>query len=149
VCSLDSMNHLSHRFLSCVLYSVSLSDVAVAMSVSSQLNWACNFIVGLVFPYMNAYLGPYSFAPFACVLLGCFLFAATLLPETQGTTPEQLAAEMTRSLSQSVVYEPNVDSASQIDLEWRRAMEQLQEEEDRERDKGTFDYGFRPIDNST
>ena len=57
--------------------------VAVAMSVSSQVNWACNFIIGLVFPYMNEYLGPYSFAPFACVLLGCFIFTATVLPETQ------------------------------------------------------------------
>jgi len=123
--------------------------VAVAMSVSSQLNWACNFIIGLVFPYMNEYLGPYSFAPFACVLLGCFIFAATMLPETQGTTPEQLAAEMTRTLSQSVVYQPNVDSASQIDLEWRKAMEQLQEEEDREREQGTYDYGFKPISNTS
>ena len=56
---------------------------------------------------------------------------------------------MTRSLSQSVVYQPNVDSASQIDLEWRKAMEQLQEEEDREREQGSYDYGFRPIDNSS
>lgn len=123
--------------------------VATAMSVSSQLNWACNFIIGLVFPYMNEYLGPYSFAPFACVLAGCFVFAATVLPETQGTTPEQLAAEMTRTLSQSVVYQPNADSASQIDLEWRKAMEQLQEEEDREREQGTYDYGFRPIGNAS
>ena len=97
---------------------------------------------------MNEYLGPYSFAPFACVLLATFVFAATLLPETQGTTPEQLAAEMTRSLSQSVVYQPNVDSASQIDLEWRKAMEQLQQEEDRERQQGTYDYGFKPIEAS-
>jgi MFS transporter, SP family, solute carrier family 2 (facilitated glucose transporter), member 3 len=119
--------------------------VAVAMSISSQLNWACNFIIGFVFPYMNQYLGAYSFAPFACVLLATFVFAATILPETQGTTPEQLAAAMTRTLSQSVVYQPNVDSASQIDLEWRKAMEQLQQEEDRERDQGSYDYGFQPI----
>ena len=123
--------------------------VAVAMSVSSQLNWACNFIIGLIFPYMNEYLGPYSFAPFACILAGCFVFAATVLPETQGTTPEQLAAEMTRTLSQTVVYEPNADSASQIDVEWRKAMEQLQEEEDREREMGTYDYGFRPIETAS
>ena len=123
--------------------------VAVAMSVSSQLNWACNFIIGLVFPYMNEYLGPYSFVPFACVLAGCFVFAATVLPETQGTTPEQLAAELTRSLSQNVVYEPNTASALQIDLEWRKAMEQLQEEEDRERELGMYEYGFRPIENAS
>lgn len=65
--------------------------LAVAMSLSSQVNWACNFIVGLVFPYMNLYLGAFSFAPFAGVLAICFLYSAFLLPETQGTTPEQLA----------------------------------------------------------
>jgi MFS transporter, SP family, solute carrier family 2 (facilitated glucose transporter), member 3 len=123
--------------------------VAVAMSISSQVNWACNFIIGFIFPYMNEYLGPYSFAPFACILLATFVFAATLLPETQGTTPEQLAAAMTKSLSQSVVYQPNADSASQIDLEWRKAMEQLQQEEDQERQQGTYDYGFKPIDSET
>lgn len=119
--------------------------VAVAMSVSSQVNWACNFIIGLVFPFFVKYLGPYSFAPFACVLAGCFVFAATVLPETQGVTPEQLAAEMTRSLSQSVVYKPNVESATQIDMEWRKAMEALQQEEEAQRNQGTYDYGFKPI----
>jgi hypothetical protein len=119
--------------------------VATAMSVSSQLNWACNFIVGLVFPYMNTYLGPYSFVPFAFVLLATFLFAVYVLPETQGRTPEQLAAEMTRTLSQSIVYKPNEDSSEQIDTEWRKAMEQLQHEEEMEKEQGTYDYGFQPI----
>lgn len=122
--------------------------VAVAMSVSSQLNWACNFIIGLVFPFFVQYLGPYSFAPFACVLAGCFVFAATILPETQGTTPEQLAAELTRTLSQNVLYEPNVTSTpdNPMDLEWRKAMEQLQQEEEVEHQKGTYNYGFQPIE---
>ena len=66
--------------------------VASAMSISSQVNWGCNFIVGLAFPYMNKYLGPYSFGPFAVVLLFCFFYTLFVLPETQGTTPEQLAA---------------------------------------------------------
>jgi Sugar (and other) transporter len=110
--------------------------VAAAMGVSSQLNWACNFIIGLVFPYMSKYLGPYSFAPFALVLLLTFAFAATILPETQGSTPEELQAEMTRTLSKTVVYQPNNDSAEQIDFEWRKAMEQLQHEEEAERKNG-------------
>ena len=122
--------------------------VATAMSACSQLNWACNFIIGFVFPFMNEYLGPYSFVPFACVLLATFLFALFVLPETQGTTPEELTAEMTRTLSQSVVYQPNTESASQIDLEWKKAMEQLQQEEDMEKQQGTYDYGFQPIENT-
>lgn len=95
---------------------------------------------------MNQYLGPYSFAPFGCILLATFVFAATVLPETQGRSPEELAQEMTRTLSQSVVYQPNVESSNQIDQEWRKAMEQLQQEEEAERKAGTYDYGFQPID---
>lgn len=119
--------------------------VALAMSMSSQVNWACNFIIGLIFPTMNELLGDFSFAPFAVVLACTFVFTATLLPETQGTTPEALATELKRSLSQTVVYQPNADSASQIDLEWKKAMEQLQQEEERERQAGTFEYGTRPV----
>lgn len=94
---------------------------------------------------MDKYLGAYSFAPFGAILLAAFLFAATILPETQGRTPEELAQEMTRSLSQAVVYQPNEESGNQIDLEWRKAMEQLQQEEEAERKAGTYDYGFQPI----
>lgn len=120
--------------------------VSVAMATASQLNWTCNFFIGLIFPHMNEVLGPFSFAPFACVLLATFVFAATILPETQGKTPDELVTEMTRSLSQTVVYKPNVESSTAIDLEWQRAMQILQEEEDRERQMGNFDYGFHPID---
>jgi SP family facilitated glucose transporter-like MFS transporter 3 len=112
--------------------------VAVAMSTCSQLNWACNFIIGLVFPYMNKYLGPFSFAPFAIVLLFTFAFAVLILPETQGTTPEELAAEMVRRNSKSMIYQPNTDAAGAIDQEWRKAMEQLMQEEQAEMHNGTF-----------
>lgn len=138
--------------------------VAVAMSISSQVNWACNIVVGIVFPFFVQYLGPYSFVPFAIVLLVCYLFAYFVLPETQGTTPEQLAKAMTRTLSKSMIYEPNFDdmnnnniptssvnnnnnaNANQIDLEWRLAMEQLQQEEMDAQNNGSYDYGFLPIE---
>ncbi|KAI2504224.1 major facilitator superfamily-like protein [Fragilaria crotonensis] len=122
--------------------------VATAMSTCSQVNWACNFVVGLVFPYMNKYLGPYSFVPFATVLAFVFGYAVVILPETQGTTPEELAAEMVRRNSHSVLYQPNDEddeATGAIDEEWRRAMEQLMKEEQDEMQAGTFDYGFQPI----
>lgn len=112
--------------------------VAVAMSSCSQLNWACNFIVGLGFPYMNKYLGPYSFLPFAAVLAATFMFALTVLPETQGTTPEELATELVKNASSGVIYQTNTDSVRAIDEEWKKAMEQLMEEEEAEMDKGTY-----------
>jgi MFS transporter, SP family, solute carrier family 2 (facilitated glucose transporter), member 3 len=119
--------------------------VAIAMSLCSQLNWACNFIVGMVFPYMNLYLGPYSFVPFAMILSFVFFYALFILPETQGKTPDELVAEMARRNSQSMVYEVNEEDVGAIDLEWRKAMEQLMQEEQAQMKKGTYDYGFQPI----
>lgn len=112
--------------------------VAVAMSLSSQLNWFCNFLIGLIFPWMNEHLGPYSFGPFATVLALVFVFALTILPETQGKSPQDLVAEMTRRNSKSMVYEVNEEDAGAIDLEWRKAMEQLMQEEQSQMKKGTY-----------
>lgn len=120
--------------------------VASAMSLCCQVNWICNFIIGMVFPYMNQYLGPYSFGPFGLILVSLFFYALTTLPETQGTTPEELIAEMVSRNSRSMVYEVNEEDAGAIDWEWRKAMEQLMEEEQEEMQAGTFDYGFQPID---
>jgi MFS transporter, SP family, solute carrier family 2 (facilitated glucose transporter), member 3 len=122
--------------------------VAIAMSLCSQLNWVCNFIVGMVFPYLNLYLGPYSFVPFAFILGFVFFYALLILPETQGKTPEELVAEMARRNSQSMVYEVNEEDAGAIDLEWRKAMEQLMQEEQSQMKEGTYDYGFQPIDSN-
>jgi SP family facilitated glucose transporter-like MFS transporter 3 len=112
--------------------------VAVAMSYCSQLNWVCNFIIGLIFPWMNEHLGPYSFGPFAGVLAITFLFTLFILPETQGTTPDQLVAEMVRRNSKSMVYEVNEEDAGAVDLEWRKAMEQLMQEEEMQMQQGTY-----------
>jgi len=120
--------------------------VAVAMSICTQLNYACSFFIGLVFPWLNETLGPYSFVPFATVLALFFVFVLLVLPETQGTTPEELIQEMTRRNSSFMVYEVNEEDAGAIDLEWRKAMEQLMKEEEGEMEKGEYDYGFKPID---
>jgi len=70
--------------------------VSVAMSLASQINWASNIVIGLVFPFLVEWLHAFSFAPFAVVLTLTFVFAWTLLPETQGTTPEELQAALVK-----------------------------------------------------
>jgi SP family facilitated glucose transporter-like MFS transporter 3 len=128
--------------------------VATAMSTSSQINWFFNFVVGLVFPYLNEYLGPYSFAPFATVLLFGFIFTAIWLPETQGTTPQELQAKLIKK-NESVVYHNmsfvgdrvGGDDGQQGTLgdEWRIAMDQVRKEEEDAMYSGNFNYGFKPI----
>lgn len=128
--------------------------VATAMSASCQLNWCCNFIVGLVFPYLQKYLGAFSFVPFATVLLITIIFVIVYLPETKGTTPEELRDDIERSLS--TILALNDDSMSNenssssvgnpIDVEWRRAMDDLKRQEEEDMMRGTYNYGFQPIE---
>lgn len=114
--------------------------VAVAMSACSQLNWLCNFVVGMTFPYLVKYLNHYSFLPFAMVLLFTFVFALIWLPETQGTTPEELQEALVKKNSCTVYHNMDIESTynNPIDLEWKLAMDQLMAEEEKAMKKGSF-----------
>ncbi len=125
--------------------------VALAMSASCQVNWVCNFLVGLIFPYLNKYLGPYSFVPFAVVLFLGFLFSAIWLPETQGTTPEELQAQLVEKNASTVYHnmsfvgdvigaydDANMEDASELGDQWRMAMDQVRAEEEEAMQSGTY-----------
>jgi SP family facilitated glucose transporter-like MFS transporter 3 len=114
--------------------------VATAMSACIQLNWACNFLVGMLFPYMNIYLGAYSFGPFAVVLLVTFVMTLIYLPETQGTTPEELQDIIKQRNADLEYHNINIENtyATPIDLEWKMAMDNLQQEEEEQMQKGTY-----------
>jgi len=109
--------------------------VTAAMSVSCQLNWTCNFFVGLLFPYLNKHLGPYSFAPFAVVLFGTFIFAWIWLPETQGTTPAELQAELVRKNAGVTYHNMDIEGMasalpqSQDQDEWAQALAEMANDE--------------------
>ena len=85
--------------------------VSTAMSLSSQVNWTCNFIIGIGFPYLDLYLGVYSFVPFAIVLAFVFIYSLIWLPETHGTTPEELQAQIARNMSRSDSSVVNADAS--------------------------------------
>lgn len=122
--------------------------VTIAMSASSQLNWACNFIIGLIFPYLNEHLGPYTFVPFAGVLLIAFLFTLIWLPETQGTTPAELQAELVEKNAATIYHNVSITTdpfSNPIDLEWRKAIDEVRRDEEEAMRAGTFNYGFEPI----
>jgi SP family facilitated glucose transporter-like MFS transporter 3 len=64
--------------------------VATAMSISCIVNWGCNFLVGLLFPFMQEYLGALSFVPFLLVIICSFLFTWLYLPETYGRSVDEI-----------------------------------------------------------
>jgi SP family facilitated glucose transporter-like MFS transporter 3 len=100
--------------------------VATAMSLSCIVNWICNFLVGLLFPYMNESLGAWCFMPFAIVLLATLVFTYTYLPETHGRTVEEIhrlvggdAVEVTQKLRQIIhaVEDINLGDGNPDDLD--------------------------------
>jgi len=60
--------------------------VASAQSMACQVNWACNFAVGVGFPFMNEALGNATFVPFGGVVFLCMLFVIFRMPETLHTS---------------------------------------------------------------
>ncbi|KAL7517563.1 hypothetical protein ACHAWX_002479 [Stephanocyclus meneghinianus] len=107
--------------------------VVSAMTVSLFLQWVCNFVVSLLFPYINETLGPYSFGPFAVVLLLTIIYAWIWLPETQGKSPEELLAELVAK-NEGTVYH-NMDIEEVVNRgpptrdEWAEALAFLESEE--------------------
>ena len=63
-------------------------------SFTMSLNWFSNFCVGIFFPYMDKFLGAYSFVPFAIVLFGTLLYSIFVLPETRGKSLSEVRQEL-------------------------------------------------------
>ena len=73
------------------------------------------------------------------------------LPETKGTTPEELRDDIVRSLSTMLALsddETNANHSSSvgnpIDVKWRRAMDDLRRQEEEDMKRGTFSKFIRP-----
>mmetsp|Transcript_22207 Transcript_22207/g.43194 ORF Transcript_22207/g.43194 Transcript_22207/m.43194 type:complete len:335 (+) Transcript_22207:224-1228(+) len=76
-----------------------VKNVATAQSIASQMNWICNFLVGMGFPYLQSALGGLTFVPFAMVLLFFTAFVFFYVPETRGRNSEEVL-EMTMTASE-------------------------------------------------
>lgn len=63
-----------------------------AMALAGFCNWTSNFVVGLTFPYIQAWLDSYVFAVFAALLFGFTAFIYLRVPETKGKSFKEIAA---------------------------------------------------------
>lgn len=63
-----------------------------AIALAGCCNWTSNFIIGLTFPYIQAWLDSYVFIVFAVLLLGFTVFIYLRVPETKGKTFDEIAA---------------------------------------------------------
>ncbi|XP_061910251.1 solute carrier family 2, facilitated glucose transporter member 5-like [Entelurus aequoreus] len=57
-----------------------------AFMVAGSVHWLSNIAVGLLFPFMERGLGPYSFIIFSCVCLQALIYIWLVLPETKNKT---------------------------------------------------------------
>ncbi|CAI5731839.1 unnamed protein product [Hyaloperonospora brassicae] len=64
-----------------------------ASSLCIGINWLCNLIVGVSYPYVSDALKDYAYVPFVVLLAIFYLLALKLVPETSGKTAEELQAE--------------------------------------------------------
>ncbi|XP_012524174.1 solute carrier family 2, facilitated glucose transporter member 1 isoform X2 [Monomorium pharaonis] len=67
-----------------------------AMSLGSVFNWGGNFLVGMMFPSMQAVIGPYIFLVFAGSTLILVQVNRIYLPETRDRSTTDIAAVMTQ-----------------------------------------------------
>jgi len=68
-----------------------------AMSIAVLVNWLSNFLVGMFFPLLKAYLANYTFLPFSVLLAFFWVFTYKIVPETKNKTFEEIAAIFRRS----------------------------------------------------
>ncbi|GMF22602.1 unnamed protein product [Phytophthora lilii] len=66
---------------------------ASASSLCIGINWLCNLIVGVAYPYISDALDDYAYAPFVVLLAVFFLLGLRLVPETSGKSAEEIQAE--------------------------------------------------------
>ncbi|CAN9502477.1 unnamed protein product [Ophioblennius macclurei] len=63
-----------------------------AIALAGCCNWTSNFIIGMTFPYIQAWMDSYVFVLFAVLLLVFTIFIYLRVPETKGKTFEEIAA---------------------------------------------------------
>ena len=80
------------------------------------------------------------------VLLMTIIFVILFLPETKGTTPEELRDDIVRSLSTMLALSDDSTNADHysssagnpIDVEWRQAMDDLRRQEEEDMKRGRY-----------
>ncbi|XP_039903621.1 solute carrier family 2, facilitated glucose transporter member 5-like [Simochromis diagramma] len=76
------------RPIPCVVATEMFRQTArpAAFMVAGSVHWLSNFVVGLIFPFLERGLGPYSFIIFAVICLVTLIYIWLVVPETKKKT---------------------------------------------------------------
>ncbi|EGZ10459.1 hypothetical protein PHYSODRAFT_519712 [Phytophthora sojae] len=72
---------------------------AVGCSICVGVSWLCSLTIGLVYPYLAAALGNFSFVPFMYTITLSFLFFFSIVPDTYGKTIQEIQDEFSAKWS--------------------------------------------------
>ncbi|ETN01831.1 hypothetical protein PPTG_16916 [Phytophthora nicotianae INRA-310] len=76
--------------ITAALFTDSVRATAVSMCIF--INWVCNLIIGVFFPYVSDALDEYKFVPFMVTTAAFFFFTQFWIPETAGKSTEEIQA---------------------------------------------------------
>ncbi|XP_035163513.1 solute carrier family 2, facilitated glucose transporter member 5 isoform X1 [Callithrix jacchus] len=80
------------------------SSRSSAFMVGGSVHWLSNFTVGLIFPFIQEGLGPYSFIVFAVICLLTTIYIFLIVPETKAKTFMEINQIFTKMNKVSEVY---------------------------------------------
>ncbi|XP_004425607.1 PREDICTED: solute carrier family 2, facilitated glucose transporter member 5 [Ceratotherium simum simum] len=80
-----------------------------AFMVGGSVHWLSNFAVGLLFPFIQVGLGPYSFIIFAMICLLTTIYIFLVVPETKGKTFVEINQIFTKMNKVSEVHPEKED----------------------------------------
>ncbi|XP_006804273.1 solute carrier family 2, facilitated glucose transporter member 1-like isoform X1 [Neolamprologus brichardi] len=83
-----------------------------AMALAGCCNWTANFLVGMSFPTLQGWLGPWVFLIFTGLLIVFFIFTFIKVPETKGKTFDEIARGFSSAAPPSSSAEDPPASAS-------------------------------------
>ncbi|XP_071494673.1 solute carrier family 2, facilitated glucose transporter member 5-like [Diadema antillarum] len=69
---------------------------SAAMALGGQIFWISNFVIGILFPYLQKSMGPYCFLVFASFMAVCVFYFWFELPETKNKTFEEISQAFRR-----------------------------------------------------
>ncbi|XP_029434775.1 solute carrier family 2, facilitated glucose transporter member 5 isoform X2 [Rhinatrema bivittatum] len=78
------------------------SSRPAAFMVAGSVHWLSNFTVGLIFPYLEKGLGPFSFVIFGAICLVTLLYIYFIVPETKNKTFLEVSEMMAKKNRQEV-----------------------------------------------
>ncbi|KAK1340530.1 hypothetical protein QTO34_019100 [Cnephaeus nilssonii] len=107
------------------------SSRSSAFMVGGSVHWLCNFAVGLLFPFIQGGLGPYSFVIFAgvCFLTATFVFL--VVPETKSKTFMEINLAFAKMNNVSEVY-PEQEELREFPEERKKLPEEMELPEETE-----------------